>query len=179
MSGNQANAGSVAVSVAKQLNSKDGDGHIVILKGIRVRLSPVAATLIDEVTSRIKDPDVPIWHDPDKDRDMPNPLDPQYVKDVSEASRLRGVAAMDAMCMFGAELLDGMPEDDTWLKKLRYMAKRGMVNLDNYDLDDELDQEFLYKRFILVDNETLMAIGKMSTLQTDEVAKAEESFPGN
>jgi len=170
----------VAVEVAHERAAEKGSNQIVTTQtGIRLFLVPVSTALIEEVTSKIADPDVPLWHNEAKNRDEPNPDDPNYLKAVERAGRERGIAVMDAMCMFGVELVDGMPENTSWLKKLRFMEKRGQVNLSSYDLEDPLDLEFLYKRYIAVDNEIIGRVSTISTLTPEAVAKAEERFRGN
>ena len=144
---------------------------------IRVRLVPVPPQLIDEVSNRIEDPEVPMWHNPDKDRDEPNPNDPAYKKAMDAAVRQRGLAAIDTMCMFGIELIDGLPDDELWLSKLRLMEKRGLLSLSSYDLDDPMDKEFLFKRYIAASNELTQAVMRVSGITPEEVAKAEQSFP--
>jgi len=144
---------------------------------IKVRLVPVPPQMIDEVSNRIKDPEVPMWKNPDKDRDEPNPNDPVYKKAMEETVRQRGLAAIDTMCLLGIELVDGMPEDERWLSKLRYMEKRGLLSLSAYDLNDPLDKEFLFKRFMVASNEIIQALTRVSGITSEEVAKAEQSFP--
>ena len=168
------------VSVAKERLGEKTMSNIVTLPGdVRAKLVPVPASLIDEVTSRIKKPRVPMWHNPDKDRDEPNPNDPDYLDQVEKYDRDRGLAAIDAMIMFGAEMIDGLPEDDTWLKKLKYLEKRNQIDLSEYDLEDPFDLEFLYKRFIGIDALTLQKIGDLSGVSPEEIESAERSFPSN
>lgn len=166
------------VEVAKErLQSNSGSERIVELPyGVRAKLIPVPASLIDEVTNRIKEPDVPMWRNEDKGRDEPNPDDPTYIKEVAESNRERGLAALDAMAMFGLELIDGLPEDETWIKKLKYMERRSLVDLSSYDLNDEMDKEFLFKRFIAADTATLNKVSKLSGITPEEVSDAERSF---
>jgi len=114
---------SAAVKVAKEA-TLDATREVNLSTGVRAKLRPVATTLIDEVASRIKDPEVPMWHNPDKDRDEPNPNDPKYIAAKEEADRQRGIAVIDAVVMFGVELLDGVP-DDGWLGKLQYLETAG------------------------------------------------------
>lgn len=169
-----------AVEVAKEIAQENASDHIrTLASGVRVRLSTVSTALLDEVTNKIKDPEVPIWRNEDKGRDEPNPLDPTYLRDLAEANRTRGIAVMDALVMFGVELVDGLPSDESWLTKLRYLEKRGQVDLSSYDLKDPFDLEFLYKRFIAVDNDTLTAIGRLSSFNEEDIDKAENSFPRN
>lgn len=169
-----------AVDVAKEMASQDDSSQTIALKtGVRVRLVPVSTALIDEVTSRIKDPDVPVWHNEAKGRDEPNPNDPKYLSDLVDANRRRGIAVYDAMVMFGVELVDGVPDDDGWLTKLRYLERRGQIDLSTYDLDDPFDKEFVYKRYVAVDNETLARLGRMSAFTQEEVTQAEAPFRRN
>lgn len=171
---------SPAVDAAKSISNRDGNDNVLTLpSGDRIKIIPVSATLIDEVVSRVDDPEVPIFHNPDKDRDEPNPNDPKYLRDVAAAERKRGIAAMDAMVMFGIDLIDGVPPKDQWLKKLKVMEKMGHVNLSAYDMDDPIDREFLYKRYILSDANLLNMIGRASGVAAEDVQRAERSFPSD
>lgn len=168
------------VEVAKEMATQSGSGQeLVTSTGIRIKINPVSTALIEEVTSRIVDPEVPTWHNEAKNRDEPNPDDPNYLKAIDRTNRERGVAVMDAMCMFGVELVDGMPTDDSWLKKLKFMEKRGQVDLSSFDLADQLDLEFLYKRYIAVDNDVIQRISQISTLTPEAIAKQEDQFRRN
>lgn len=155
------------------------DDGIIEVKGVKVKIEPVPVNLIDDVTRRIKDPEIPTFYNENKEREEKNPQDPQYLKDMTKAEEARNRAAMDAMVLFGLELVDGVPDDEKWLKKLRYLEKLGRLDLDNYDLDDELDVEFLYKRYVLADAEVISLITQASGVSPEEVALAEESFPGD
>ena len=171
---------SPAVTTAKYIQDRDREDAIITLEnGVRIRILPVSATLIDEVTSRIEDPEVPMWKNPDKDRDEPNPNDPKYIKALRDADRRRGVASMDAMVMFGVELVDGVPEVDGWLKKLQALEHLGRLDLSAYDLNDPIDIEFLYKRFVIADARLLEKIGKKSGLGAEDLERAERSFPSD
>jgi len=118
-----------------------------------------------------------MWHNPDKDRDEPNPNDPKYIAAKQEADRQRGIAAIDAVVMFGVELLDGVP-DDGWLGKLRYLEKRGLLDLESFDLDDPLDLEFLYKRYVAVSAQDIAYIMRTSGVREEDVEAAIRSFRG-
>lgn len=170
---------SPAVKAAKKKKNKVDENVVTLNDGSRARLTPVSSSLIEEIQSNIKDPDVPMWENKDKGRKEPNPSDPTYIKELAEADRARSMAVYEAMCMFGVDLLDGLPEDDGWLKKLRYMSKRGSIDIDDYDLEDEFDLEFLYKRFIAVGNNHVMEITKLSGVTEEDIAEAEKSFQGD
>lgn len=169
----QTNGRSPAVDVAHEHDRGEG---LTLSTGVRARIVPVAASLIEEVTRRIKDPDVPIWHDPERDKDIPNPDHPDYLRDLAEATRKRGQAAMEAMILFGVELIDGLPEDDGWLQRLRFLQKRELLDLSEYDLDDPLDLEFVYKRYVAVGSNDFVRIGRESGLSEDGIRTAGETF---
>lgn len=173
MSTKKSTTRSPAVDVAHE---RDSDAEHVLSTGIRARIVPVAASLIEEVTRRIEDPEVPMWHDKDRGKDIPNPDHPVYIREVQEATRRRGEAAMEAMILFGVELIDGLPEDDGWLAKLRFLDKRGMLDLSQYDLDDPLDVEFVYKRYIAVGSADFVRIGRESGLSEEGIRTAGETF---
>lgn len=166
------------VNVAKSV-VENRDSAVTLADGRNGRVVSVATSLVESVTSQIKDPEVPMWHNTDKDRDEPNPMDPKYVAALNEAAKARSLAAVDAMIMFGVELVDGMPEDDAWLTKLKYMEKRHLLDLSEYDLSDEMDLEYLYKKYVAVDNNVLVKIGKMSGISQEDIKQAEDAFRGN
>jgi hypothetical protein len=159
---------------------QNGDEHLITLSdGRRARLVPVSAALIDEVSSRIEDPAVPTFFNEEKGREEENPFDPAYLRATEDIGRRRGLATLDAMIMFGVELLEGLPEDDGWVKKLVWMEKHDRLDLSGYDLDDEIDREFVYKRYIACPPTLAQRIGQLSGLSATEVAAAERSFPGD
>lgn len=166
---------SAAVQVAKEKAASE-EKITTLSTGVRAILVPVAASLIQAVTSKIKDPEIPMWHDPDKDRDVPNSTDPTYLKQIQEASEARAMAAVDASVMFGIELVDDIP-DNGWDKKLQYLERLGHLNLTEFDFSDELDRDFLYKRYIAVGSDDLIKIARMGGLQPDDLDAADASFP--
>jgi len=150
--------------------------------GVWALLQPVTAAIISEAQSEIKDPKPPMVWIEEKEREEENPNDPSYVKALEKADEQRVLAAMDAMIMMGIDLCDEdgnlvEVEDGPWLKKLRLMAKRGMINLGDYDLDDEVERDFLYKRYIAVGVQDIALISSASGLTEEDIAKAERTFP--
>ena len=149
---------------------------VMLSTGIQAILKPVSATLIDSVTSKIIDPDPPTVYDKDKEREFSNPDDPAYVNQLNANARLRGLAALDAMVMFGVELVDPIPADDQWVKKLRYMEKRGLLDLSEFDLSEAMDREFVYKRLIAVSPKDIDTLNKMNRLGPEVQKVVEDSF---
>lgn len=171
------NGKSPVIGVAKERSERDYDEIVVLSTGIRVKLHGVSATLIDEVSSRIADPEIPVIFDEDKQRNIENPFDPKYIKAVDQVAKLRGVAALDAMIMFGVILVDPIPPDSEWLPKLLYLQKRGNLDLSPYDLKDPFEKEFVFKRYVAVGSDDLQKIGGQVTQA--QVAQAEAAFQGD
>ena len=159
------------VEVAKGIQG-DKDEIVTLRSGFRVRIKAVAASLVDQVTAKIKDPPVPMWMNEDKGREEPNYADPQYQTDLQEQSRLRGVAAIDAMVMFGFELVDGLPENERWVRELQ------LVGID-VNPEDDVEKEFMYKKFIVVTPDDLRLVTDLSGLSSEAIQEAESSFPSN
>jgi hypothetical protein len=156
---------------------EDGEGYRRLSTGHWAKLVPVGATLIEEASRSVEDPPVPVIHD-EAQGDIENPMDPAYLREVARAQRKRVTVATDTMIMFGVELRDGVPDEAEWLKKLQWMEKRGAIDLSGYDLDDPLDMELVFKKYIAVATEDLIRLGNMAGLRQKDVEDAMKSFPG-
>jgi hypothetical protein len=170
-----------AVSTAKRRRARVESGPITLSTGIEARLLPVSISLINEAQAAIPDPEVPMWHNESKDTYEPNPNHPQYKRDLEQVEADRNVAAIDAMVMFGVELVDGMPEDDGWLKKLKLRQRVGLstVDLGDFDLKDEIDLEYLYKKYVAVATPDVAKLMKASGVSEEDIAEAARSFRDN
>lgn len=167
-----------AVQVAKAFRRNIASEPITLSTGDKAFIRPVTVAVVDAATSKVKDPEVPIWHNPEKDRDEENPSDPKYLRELSETGRKRGMAAFDVMIMFGVELVDGVPDKAKWLGKLKLMERQELLDLKTYDLEDAIDLEFLYKKYIAVDNSIIGLVGEVSGITAEDITTAEDSFPG-
>ena len=165
---------SVAADVAAEKTKESGDGIVVLSTGIRARIVPVASPLIDEINSQIPDPPVPVQVIDGQEH--ANPLHPEYQRALADASSKRTTAVLDAFVMFGVELVDGVPEDDEWIKKIKFMEKRGAIDLSCYNMKDPIDREFVYKRFIAVSSKDTRKIGVASGVLSVDIDRAMESF---
>ena len=152
-------------------------GEIIVLStGVKARITAVAATLIDDMVSRVETPEPPLWMNPEKEREEPNPQDPQYLKELNAAYKRQGTATLDAMILFGVELVDGVPDIDTWLPKLKFLENRGQLDLSKYDLTDDLELEFVYKRLVAISSADYSLIMRLSGVTPDAVEEAKEVF---
>jgi hypothetical protein len=136
-----------------------------------VRVVPVSPSLIADVRNRIKDPEPPMFYVETKGREEPNLEDPHYKAEIERAKQERGQAAIDAYCMFGIELVDGLPEDDSWIKRLRYLGLE-------FDEDDDEMLEFYYKKYVAVAMQDYDEI-QLQSVSVRRIAQKEASFRGN
>jgi len=163
---------------AKRLaREQGGDINVVTLStGVRVRLNPVSSSLVEDMKNAIKMPPVPVVWIESKEREEENPNDPAYIDAVREVESKRASAVFDALCMFGVELEDGLPEDTAWIKKLKVLERRNALNLSGFDLNDDFDLEFLYKRYVAVAGADLTIVGSLHGMRPLEVARARATF---
>jgi hypothetical protein len=160
------------VQVAHAVDTGSDEDDIVILStGAKARIRSVSASLVDQVSARIKDPEIPMWFNDKKDREEPNPSDPIYLRALDDVARERGLAAMDALIMFGVDLVDPMPEDELWIKKLK------LVGIE-VDAEDELEKEFIYKKYIAVGADDVTLVTEKSGMSAESVAEADRTFRG-
>ena len=164
---------------AKRLARGRGEDEFTLSTGVVVKLRPVSASLVEDMRNAIKMPPVPtVWIEA-KEREEENPNDPRYVAEVQEVESKRAIATLSALVEFGVELVDGLPEDDNWIKRLRRLERQGSLDLSGFDLDDEFDLEFLYKRYVAVAGADLELIQGLHGYRPLEVARARATFLDN
>ena len=160
-----------AVKVAKRQG--DSAGVHVTQTGYRVRITTFPEMLARQAMLEVKNPPVPMAWNADKERDEPNPHDPDYLRAMAEADEKRSMAGLDAALLFGVELLDAMPEDDRWLRKLHRLGI-------HVDAGDEIEKELAFLRYIVFSaSEDLALIMRQTTVTAQGVAEAVESFRGD
>lgn len=164
----------VAVQVAKQKKETVVDDEFDVM-GVHVSLVAVPVGLVQDAQSHIKPPKVPSYYNEDKGREEENPTHPDYLNAVQEYEEKRTQAALDTMIMFGIEL-DGLPTDDSWLKRIKLLGKRGTLELSNVDFDDSIEQEFLFKKYVVATTSVIQAIGAKTGVSREAIAQAKAGF---
>lgn len=155
------------IAVAKERTAKDDAGIVTLSSGVRARIKRVSPSLLAEVTARIKDPSPPVIEH--KGREIENPDHPDYKRALERAAQERGVAAMNAMAMFGVELMDGLPKDTTWISQLKILGF-------NIDENDPVVLEFYYKKHIALGNDDWQLITAASGISQEDISQAENNF---
>jgi len=169
---------SPALVVAHELAGVKDD-IIILSTGYRAKIKPVSVTLVDAAVSKIVDPDPPMVMIEDKGREEPNPLDPKYLRTLNENMHKRSMASVDIMILMGVKLLDPIPEDSEWLIPLQQLQRLGHIDLSMYDLKDDLDREFVFKRFVAIGNDDLKLVTARMGISEADIKAAEAAFPGN
>lgn len=163
-----------ALRVAK-IRAHTSDGVVALSTGYHARVRPVAAGLIDQVVASVPLPKVPVVFVEEKQRNEPNPLDPDYIEALANAEQERTAAVIDAFIMFGYEITD-MPDVSEWLPKLKMLERMKRLDLTQYDLNDELDRAYLFKRYIAVASADFALVSRRSEIAVEEIAAAEATF---
>lgn len=157
-----------AVEVAKEQATEITDGIHTLSTGVKVRIVPVSPSLVLDVMMRVKMPEPPIVTKGNKS--FPNPLDPHYAASLEQYGMERGKASLDAMAMFGLELVDGVPQDTEWITKLKLIG----IEIDS---DDKVSCEFYYKKYIALGGNTdiLNEIQALMGITPEDVEKAKKA----
>lgn len=156
------------------------DDIVTLASGVRVRLHPISNVLIQDIVSRIPDPKPPMWHNDDTGKDEENPSHPDYRQAVKEHNAQVNRAISSAYIIFGFDLVDGIPEDKSWLKKLNRAEKAGILDLSEFDLEDPVDLEYVYKRYIVAPTvPEVNLIAGLSQLSAEEIAHQRATFRGD
>jgi hypothetical protein len=166
-----------APEVARDLEKEFKVGEIVTLStGYRAKIKAVASTLLDRVAAKIEDPEIPVQYIEAKGRDEANPLDPSYRAAVRKAQADRGRAVNEALIHFGVDLVDGIPPDEEWMPELDFLIRRGRLDLEEYDISDPHDREFVFKAYVAVADEDIKKVMRACGLLDETVEEAIRTF---
>jgi hypothetical protein len=165
------------LDVIKEIRDReDSDGVLTLTTGVRIRYIPVNPATFTEILAAMKPPKPPeVWLET-KGRFELNPADPTYLGEMDNWQGDRATAMMDAFALLGCELVDGMPEDDSWLKKLKMLERMGRLDLSKYDLDDEMDLTFLYIKNVAFGPEDWGAVFRAFNVTSEGVESANAGF---
>lgn len=164
-----------AISVAEE-HAQQNVREIELSTGVRVRVSPVSFASITEAMARIEDPPVPEVYDEKRDRWIPNPTDADYIAKRQEAENKRSLAALDTALLMGVELIDGVPDTDTWLPRLELSESLGGIDLSPFDKTNPLHLEFIYKRYVATTLVDMARIDQLMGIDELQIQRAQERF---
>lgn len=162
--------------MAKRRARVNGKKTHTLANGDKVFLTPVAPGLLQAALSGIIEPSVPMWYNEDKGREEENPNDPTYLAALNNIPVQQSKAMLDCAILFGAQLVDGVPPEEEWLPKLKFLIKLKHLDLSDYDLEDELEREFVYKKFIAFGKTDFDTVSDYSGITEEDVAEAAAGF---
>lgn len=165
--------------VIDAVKTEEKSDVVTLSTGYRAIIKPVSARLMQAVMAKFPEPQVPIVYNEERGRKEEDPFNDEYRARLSEIIQQKAAASLDTMAMFGIELVDPIPDDSTWLAKLRLFDQLGLLDLTEYDLEDETTKEFLFKRYIALGNADLVKISMLSGIRSADIKAAEETFQGS
>jgi hypothetical protein len=103
---------------------------IELSSGVKLRCKPIPPWLIADVINEWNDkkPRVPVYVNPEKGREEPNPADPDYNKDLDEWNIAVAMELNNALILMGTEVVEvpeGLPahDDPEWTSKMQAMGR--------------------------------------------------------
>lgn len=165
--------------VVDKLRQSQEDKIKVLSTGVRVIVDGISTFEIQEINMAMETVRPPIVRDPETGRDIENYDDPHYKEAVTEQNLKRGLLVLDAM-LIGVTLVDGLPQDDGWINVLRFKEKRGLISLADLDLNNPIEKEYAFKKYVaFIDSKDWEILqGKVEEVST-ATAKADAMFPSN
>lgn len=174
---------SEVAAIAESLEYEGKVLECTLSSGVILECKPVPPLAMREVAIRVPAPQVPTWHNPDKDRDEPNPNDPDYLKalELYQAEQLFRVT--EVIMLLGTqvkELPDGFPgpERVDWIEPLLVL---GVVEQDTIDHANKWARYLMWLRFYACQTQSDVAhvIGRViavSGVTEVEVQRAAAAF---
>lgn len=113
------------------IESEEDNQHQLISRitfstGVTFRVLPINIFVLQRIINRFEYPDVPVEHNDNLDRDIPNPNSPKYLEAIKRTDEARAEALVDAMAVLALIPLE-VPENvaplesDEWLETLRFL----------------------------------------------------------
>ena len=151
--------------------------HVHVLStGVRVRLGTVSLAAITDAQKRIQQPPIPRTVNQETGQEEADPQHPDYLAACELANMERADAVMETLALFGIDLIDGLPEDDRWLRRLKLLERRGRLDLAGFDLEDDVDLEFLFTKYVALSLPDWTQLFKSAGVGEGVVTEMMESF---
>lgn len=174
---NRAEAEQLALEVEEKVTKQAQDDIVTLASGHRVRFVPVPHNTLREVQAKIVDPPIPtIPHPEDKTRQIENPMSITYRETLERNKEERLKVVLNALFLFGLELLDPLPADRTWLDKLVLLE---LINAEEIEGASVLQQELWYKKYVIADASVFDKLYGTLGVSEEAIAQARAAFKSN
>ncbi len=171
-----------ALEEAKRGDENGSVGLITLSSGVVLKAKAVSPMLLLRLATRFEEPQIPMIHDDSKGREMPNPLDPDYLAAKTAYDGKLTQVMVDGFVMYGTTV-ETVPEDidepgdDGWIDMLRAIG-------------EETDPKNKYWRYMTwVETQAIKSaedmmmlveeVGRLSGVSEKEVTAAVENFRGS
>lgn len=170
----------VLAEVSTSVTDKEDPNLTTLSSGVILRHKRVPPMVLAKLDEKYADPDAPHVWDSEKERSIPNPNDPEYIKALDKNRMQRGTAMIDVLIGLGTEIVhipEGMqtPDDEEWVENLSFVSievpklKIGkyLAWVKYYAAEDARDIQLLAKK-------GSAALG----VSEEDVARSIENFQG-
>ncbi len=109
-----------------------------------------------------------------------NPNHGDYIERKSQAENIRTLKILETMILIGTELVDGLPKDDAWLRKLETVMDFGkhytMDDSGRRSISDDAKKLIYIMNVAAVTGDDFAMISRNTGLTEDRVAEDVKSF---
>jgi hypothetical protein len=117
----------VTEQVASKVPAPDDEWESAHHPGLKFKLRKMSRMALVEAGRKVRDPKVPVVWIEDKQRDEPNPNDPDYREELQRAAWTRSITIVNTCLVLGTKLLDKPDYIDAidsteWLEQLDFIG---------------------------------------------------------
>ena len=160
-----------AVAVEKErLNGAGENGVYTLSNGDQVRFKAVPDMYITRALQRVKEPPVPRFFDEERGIEIENPSDPAYLRALAEVNQRRGSITVDALLMWGCELVKSRLEEAGWVKELQLLG-------EEFDPADPTERRFAYlKNIAFASSQDIAVLMAQLNISREDLEQAADNF---
>lgn len=117
----------VLADVSTSTTDKEDPNQTRLSSGVVLRHKRVPPMVLAKLDEKYTDPAMPSVWDAEKERNIPNPNDPEYLRALEQNRMRRGTAMIDVLIGMGTEIEyipEGMqtPDDEEWVENLSFIG---------------------------------------------------------
>jgi hypothetical protein len=172
--GDGAPAEAILQSVAAQQRISRSD-VFVCESGVKLKLRRVPRGIIGDILTKMSPPSVPMWRNPDKERDEPNPADPSYIRALNEFNTSQGEMIINTYMVFGCKVLEIPSDSDVDSIDGTEWAELAKMVAPVLDIPDSglLRQVAWLKYHVLVGNEYDLLYARIRDFSGGQISEAD------
>lgn len=145
----------------RQAHKAPGQNVFTLANGMKLRVKPMPAMLLQRAASRVPAPEVPIYIDERTGTEKENPTSPKYQAALQEYQVQQSAVMLFAALSLGTELLDendevvDHPPDDGWKDVIKFIGdidwrKPTYLHQIDQEVDVQMPEEWAEKCAYLI-----------------------------